>query len=180
MSFPTFHLEQRPNIQRPRSQRPKQTLSTVVGDLEIQVIVDVERVVLAVPDMARFFRVTFFCYVTANGKSARAKLLLLGVPIAERHRHVVHDPVLLVVQHHAFHQAFEELLLLRIGRQVLSCTDSLASAVLKEIELNHSRWSGDGSGQGNEPCTATVECVRRTALDRDSPRAMILLRRCRS
>ena len=79
----------------------------MVVDFEIQMIEQIERIVLAIANVARFLRLSTFRHVATDRKAARAEFLLLGIGVAQSHRHIIDDPVLLVIQDHAFHQTLE-------------------------------------------------------------------------
>ena len=95
---------------------PRFAFATVINDVEIQMVEDVERVVLAVPNVTRFFASTGFRDVTTDRKTSRTELLTRRIPVAQGHGHVVDDPMLMIIQNDAFHQPVEVSFIFRIGR----------------------------------------------------------------
>jgi hypothetical protein len=71
----------------------------------------VKCIILSIPNIAGLFGMAFLRHVTPDGKSTRAELFAFGIFVAQGDRHVIDNPMLVVVQNHAFHQALEVLLL---------------------------------------------------------------------
>ena len=82
---------------------------------------DVVRVclVVLVADHARVLRVSTLVHVAAHGEAGAAVVHLVLHLVAPRHRHVVHDPVVLVVHEHPLLQLRQLLYRVSVVRLVL-------------------------------------------------------------
>ena len=161
------------------------TFPAVIGDFEVQMVEYVESIILAIPNIAGLFGMTFLRDIAADGKSTRAELFAFGIFVAQRDGHVIDNPMLVVIQNHAFHQPLEIFLLFFIGRGILLFANELTSYFLQKVELE--RWSNadesDDREKGesnNELCKVMDGYVRQRELDRDSLPEIVPHRRCRN
>ena len=127
-----------PNIVFREEFAPILIFSRMVGNDDVHVVEDVKGVLFIVlsGDDAGVLRVALLVHVTAHGESGGAVLLSILHGVAPGHRHVVHDPVVLIVHAHPLLQLVQLFLCVGIAEIVRLCADRLAfAAILLECDL---------------------------------------------
>ena len=116
---------------------PVLLLPVVVRDDDINMVEDVVVISAGVVsgDHTGVLRVSFLINVTPHREAGTAVVLAVLHGITPGHRHVVHNPVVLVVHEHSFTEQSDLLLHVRIVFLVILGTEDLAIRVLQELDL---------------------------------------------
>ena len=105
------------------------------GDVNMVEDVVVIRTGVVSGDDTGVLRVSFLINVTTHRKASAAVVLSVLHWVTPSHRHVVHNPVVLVVHKHSLAQQSNLLLIFSIVFLVILGTEYLAVGVLQELDL---------------------------------------------